>query len=142
MVKALVDGDTRLQVSVSECQLGLKERGLGIVHRSARRIEACLRLIVVWLGETLCRIEGFRSLEVLIGSGVLREGLVELGLRLRYLILQVFPANVCQSEVLFCIVSGSNVASSPIRSSHLPHIRHIAGGAKHEIYLRVRKNGR
>ncbi len=109
---------------------------------AARVALSFLRLIVSWLGDALRRIEGFRSLEVLIGFGVLRHGLIELGLRLCHLILQIFPSNVRKGEALFHVISGSDVASSPIRTSHLPHIRYIAGGAKHEIYLCVRKNGR
>src|SRR4029077_19247303 len=112
---------------VSKRQLGLKERGLGVVRRGARCVECCLRLIVVRLGEALRRIESLRALEVLIGLGVLRRSLIELGLRLCHLILQIFPSNVRETEALFHVISGSDVASSSIRSSHLPYIRYIAG---------------
>ena len=45
---------------------------------------------------------------------MLRRGLLELGLRLRYLILQVFPSNVRKRKAFFCIISSPNVASSDI----------------------------
>src|SRR5258708_3832929 len=44
-------------------------------------------------------------------------------------------------EALFHVISGSDVASSAIRSSHLTYIRDVARGAKHQVYLRVGKDG-
>src|SRR5260370_34942115 len=79
---------------------------------------------------------------MLIGLGVLGSSLIKLGLRLRHLILQVFPANVRERKALFHEIAGSDVASSPICSSYLTYIRYIAGGTKHKIYLSVRKDGR
>src|SRR5713226_2446053 len=67
-----VAGERSRQVGVSQEQLGLKQRRLRIVHRSLRCIESFLRLVEVWLSEAFRRIEGLRSLKILIGSGVLR----------------------------------------------------------------------
>src|SRR5260370_5123870 len=88
-----VAGERSLQVGVTKKQLSLAERCLCVERRSVSCIENCLRLFVVRLGETLRRIQRFRSLEVVIGLGVLRHSLIDLGLRLRDLVLQIFPAN-------------------------------------------------
>src|SRR5260370_41838675 len=79
---------------------------------------------------------------MLIGLGVLGSSLIKLGLRLRHLILQVFPANVRERKALFHEIAGSAVASSPICSSYLTYIRYIAGATNHKIYLSVWKDGR
>src|SRR5262245_3917147 len=73
---------------------------------------------------------------------MLGHGLIELGARLRHLILYVFPADMCESNAFFRVVSGLDVTKPSIRSSNLQYIRDIAGRAKREVDLCSGNDGR